>query len=282
LIYALTSSAIYLAVALGLVLIFGVTDILNFAHGALITLAAFAVVLLQPKVGVPGAIVISILGVGAIAGLMYYGGFRFTIGNHLQGLGLSLGLLTIFTNYMIYKYSTLPRSLQGITAGYLSVPGGRIDLMRLWVPAGLAVVVALFWLVLRRSWIGLALRACGSDGDQFAASSIGLPPRRVGFYAFIASGIFAAIAGVAITLLSPITPSTGQDYLLEGFVVVVIGGMGSVGGAVVAALALGIIETFGERYISATYSDLYGYAFMIILLLVMPDGLFGRAARRAG
>jgi branched-chain amino acid transport system permease protein len=280
LIFGITQGAIYAAVGLGLVLVFGVTDIVNFAHGVFVTFGAFGVILLTPHVGFVPALLITLVGVALAASVVYLGGFQFTIGNHLQALGLSLAILLIVQNLMINKYSTAPR--QGPTIDGL-VPlfgGAKVAAVRFVVLGLLVVAVALIYLVLKKSWIGLALRVCGDDG--FAASTIGLSVRKVGLYAFAVSALLAAAVGVGVAAINPVTPLTGTEYLLEGFVVVIIGGLRSVPGALVAGIGFGIIEGMGSQYISPAYTNLYGFVLMIGVLLVWPNGIFNRAARRAG
>lgn len=280
LLFGIMQGSIYTAVALGLVLIFGVTDIVNFAHGELVTFGAFGIILMAPEIGYLPALVLTLVGVGVIAGIMYLGAFQFTIGNHLQGLVLSLGLLLIIQNTMIREYTTIPRRGPSFS-GFIDLPGGdaRIATVRIVVLALLLAAAAVFYFALKRSWIGVALRACGSD--EFAASTIGLSARRVGLYAFVVSGILAAAAGVAIAALFPVTPLTGTGFLLKGFVVVIVGGLGSVTGALVAGVALGVLESMGGRYIDPALTNVYGFVFMIAVLLIAPQGLFNRSVRRA-
>jgi branched-chain amino acid transport system permease protein len=262
------------------VLVFGVTDIVNFAHGVFVTFGAFGVILLTPHLGFLPALLATLAGVCLAAVVFYLGGFQFTIGNHLQALGLSLALLLIIQNLMIGEFSTSPR--QGPTIeGFIPLVGGaKVATVRVVVLALLVLAVTVIYLVLKRSWVGLALRVCGDDG--FAASTIGLSVRKVGLYAFAVSALLAAVAGVGIAAINPVTPLTGTEYLMKGFVVVIIGGMRSVPGALVAGVGFGIIEGLGAQFISPAFTNLYGFLLMIVILLMWPNGIFSRAARRAG
>lgn len=278
--FGIMQGAIYAAVALGLVLIFGVTDVVNFAYGELVTLGAFGVILLTPPLGFPIALVATLLAVAAFSGLLYHGAFKFTIGNHLQGLVLSLGLVLIVENVLLRRYSDNPRRGPAVD-GFLNLPGdGRIAMSRVIVVVALLLTVAAFYLILTRTWIGIALRACGSD--HAAAATLGLSARKVGFYAFVVSGLLAAAAGVAIASIYPVNPLTGVGFLLKGFVIVIIGGAGSVTGAVGVALALGLLESLGASYIDPAITDVYGFVLMIVVLLIAPEGITNRQARRAG
>jgi branched-chain amino acid transport system permease protein len=279
-VFGVTQGSIYAAVAVGLVLVFGVTDIVNFAYGEIVTLGAFGVILFAPKIGFAPALIGTVVVLAIASALVYEGAFKFTMGNHLQGLVLSLGLLLIIQNSELRIFGGQTRDGPSVS-GILTIPGvGRIGWSRIIVLVALLVAVAVVYSVLRWSWVGIALRACGSD--QYAAATVGLSARRVGLYAFALSGVLAAAAGVAIAAIYPVTPLIGFSFLLKGFVVVIIGGTGSVMGALVASLALGVIESLGVTYISPSISTVYGLVLMIAVLLIAPNGLFNRAARRAG
>lgn len=101
-------------------------------------------------------------------------------------------------------------------------------------------------------------------------------------YAFVVAAVLGAIAGITYASVFPVTPFIGVDLLLKGFVVVIIGGLGSAPGALVAAIMLGVLESLGIRYFDPTLGDAYGFVLMIIVLLMAPQGLFNRKAVRAG
>lgn len=280
LMFGFTQGSIYAAVALGLVLVFGVTDIVNFAYGEFVTLGAFGVILFAPDIGFAAALIGTLVVLGLASALLYQGAFKFTMGNHLQGLVLSLGLLLIIQNTELRLFGGATRYGPTISE-VVDIPGvGRISVSRIVVFVALLVVVGAVYSVLRWTWVGIALRACGSD--QFAAATVGLSARKVGLYAFALSGILAAAAGVGIAAIYPVTPLIGFTFLLKGFVVVIIGGVGSVMGALVASLALGAFESLGATYISPSITTVYGLVLMIVVLLIAPNGLFNRAAGRAG
>lgn len=280
LLFGVTQGSIYAAVALGLVLVFGVTDIVNFAYGEAVTLGAFGVILFTPRIGFVMALIVTLVFLALASAALYQGAFRFTMGNHLQGLVLSLGLLLIIQNTELRLFGGATR-MGPAPDTILTLPGaGRVALARIIVLVALLVLVAVTYSVLRWSWVGIALRACGSD--QFAAATVGLSARRVGLYAFAISGVLAGAAGVAIAAVYPVTPLVGFTFLLKGFIVVIIGGVGSVTGALVASMVLGVFESLGSTYISPSITTVYGLVLMIVVLLVAPNGLFNRAARRAG
>lgn len=279
LLYGVMMGGIYTLVGLGLTVVFGVTHILNFSHSEFVTMGAFGVVLLTPGWGFFPAVLMTLAGLAIFGALLFLGAFRRTIGNHLQGLALSLGLLLFLQNFLLRQLSGNPRRGPRVT-GYIEIFDNRIPVGRLIVLGVTFVVVAVLAVALKKSWVGIALRATGDDG--FASSTIGLSARRVGMYAFVVAAVLGAIAGITYASVFPVTPFIGVDLLLKGFVVVIIGGLGSAPGALVAAIMLGVLESLGIRYFDPTLGDAYGFVLMIIVLLMAPQGLFNRKAVRAG
>lgn len=273
-------AGLYTLVGLGLTITFGVTHILNFAHGEFVTVGAFAVIGFSATMGTPAAIPLAILVAVLAAGLAYAIGFVFTIGNHLQGLAFSLGLLLFTENVFLELFSSIPRNGPRIE-GTLALPGGeQIAWSRVVVIIITATLVAVAAIALKRTWVGLALRATGED--RFAAATLGMSAKRVGLYAFLVAAALAAVAGICIASVSPVTPSIGVSFLLTGFVVAIIGGLGSPEGVLIASLILGIVEAFTSRYVDPSMTGVYTYAVMILVLLAMPQGLFNRKVVRAG
>jgi branched-chain amino acid transport system permease protein len=271
---------LYTLVGLGVTLTFGVTHILNFGHGEFVTIGAFSFITLAAVVGAGAALPLSLLVAAVISALIYLVGFRRTIGNHLQGLAFSLGLLLFSESLLTSTFSATPRTGPRIDSTVTLIGQEQVPVGRIVVIAVTLLVVIGTALALKRTWIGLALRACG-DGE-FAATTLGLSARRVGLYAFVVAGVLAAIAGMCIASVVPVTPATGLAFLLKGFVVAIIGGLGSAGGTLVAGMLLGVFEALGTRYVDAGLTNAYGFVLMIVVLLIAPGGLFNRKVVRAG
>ncbi|WGX96077.1 branched-chain amino acid ABC transporter permease [Nocardioides sp. L-11A] len=280
LLLGLMQAGLYTLVGLGLTITFGVTHILNFAHGEFVTIGAYSVigfaVLAPTALAIPLALLVAV----AVAAVVYLVGFAFTIGDHLQGLAFSLGLLLFSENLFLQLFSAIPRTGPRVE-GTLSLPGGdQIAWARIVVILVTAAIVIGCAVALKRTWVGLALRATGDE--RFAAATLGLSARRVGLYAFVVAGVLAAIAGLCIASVTPVTPSIGMSFLLTGFVVAIIGGLGSPVGVLVASLLLGLVEAFAARYADPSMTSVYTFTAMIVVLLVMPQGLFNRKQVRAG
>ena len=150
---------------------------------------------------------------------------------------------------------------------------------RLVAMLGTVVILVVFYLVIKKSWIGLAFR--GAAQNRVGIQTAGLNVRRIDELAF---GIGVAMAAAAGALLAPvflIYPENGVITTLKGFEIIVIGGLGSIPGCLVAALLLGVVEKLGAVYISSSYEHLYGFLLLMLLLAVRPTGLFGERERLA-
>jgi branched-chain amino acid transport system permease protein len=187
----------------------------------------------------------------------------------------------------------LSLGLQGVTAlingPFAHSPGSNLpDVQLLTLPVSGARVAAslgalvgliIFYVVIRRTWIGMALRAAAQS--RAGVETVGLNLMRLDQVAF---GIGVALAAMAGALLAPVFlvyPLNGQVTTTKGFEIVIIGGLGSIRGAVVAAFMVGIVESLGSAYISSTFQSVYGFALLMIVLLVRPLGLFGERERIA-
>ena len=164
--------------------------------------------------------------------------------------------------------------LDFVQIGPLQTEGAR-------VAASISALVALgiFWLVIKRTWVGLALRAAAQN--RVAAQTSGVDVYRLDATAF---AIGVALAGLAGALLAPLFmafPTTGAVTTVKGFEIIVIGGLGSIPGALIGGLMLGVVETLGTAFISSPYQNAYGFLLVIIVLLVRPNGLFGERGREA-
>src|SRR6185312_4348764 len=137
----------------------------------------------------------------------------------------------------------------------------------------------LFWLVISKTWIGLALRAMAQN--RVAAQTSGVDVFRLDAIAF---AIGVALAGLAGALLAPVFlvyPTNGIVTTVKGFEIVVIGGLGSIPGALIAGVLLGLIESFGAAFIDSAYQNIYGFALVLLILALKPTGLFGERGREA-
>lgn len=276
---ALMISGVYALVALGITVIFGLTGIVKFSIGELLTLGAFLTFSFwDHNVSYFLAIPLAALAVGALSLLMERFAFRFTLQQPINGFIVSLGLILVLQNSIIEIWETRPRAVQGpFTTNVWDLGGVRMGVQSwfvIWVTIGLIV---LLFLCLRYTKWGRAVRACAEDRD--AAALMGIPVGLVIAGTFVLGGGLAAVAGGLLVSIQTVHPYTGLTLLLKGFAVALVGGLGSIEGAVVAALLVGTAETMAAAYVASEWRDGYTFALMILILLWRPTGLFRARGR---
>jgi len=274
------SGTLYALVAVGLTMTFGIMNITNFAHGEFLMVGAFATYALTVS-GVP--FVLALLGGAAAAAvlgvLVERSTFRYTLADPINGLVVSLGLIAILQNGMAMMVGTEFFNLAPPYAGTVDVGGVVIATQRLFTIGFGVVAIAGVWVLLRRSSLGRSLRALAVD-----PTAAGLMGVRTGYMYSAAFALGCGLAGLAGGLLAalfPASPFMGAAPVAKGFIVIVLGGLGSVPGAIAGGLILGIVESLGAGYISSAFRDGFGFVALILLLLVKPSGLFGVMERRA-
>lgn len=268
---------VYALGALGLNLIFGVAKVVNFAHGEFLMLGMFAAYWLMTLTGINpyfGAPIIAAVFFGL--GLLFYGGLmRFTIYKpELTQVFATLGLSILLQNLALLAWSADYKTIQVMPEGWESLRflGTYVPTNRLIAFAYAGVILIGVVTFLRTTFLGRAIEAVSQD--LMAARLMGVDPNRVFLITF---GLGIALTGVAGGVLMPsfyAFPSVGSFFVLVSFVVVVLGGLGSVTGTIVGGLALGIVET-GIGYIAPDLKEATHFVLLILLLAVRPHGLLG-------
>ncbi|MDA8248459.1 MAG: branched-chain amino acid ABC transporter permease [Rhodospirillales bacterium] len=276
----LLTGAVYALVALGLTLVYGVLHIINFAHGALLSCAMFAVWGLASAFGVDPYAAIVPLALAFFA--VGYALQRFVIGpaSHDDDgnmLLVTLGLSIAIENALLAVFHSDTRTLAG-DASFQVVPFGPmlISRPRLIGFAGALAVSALLWLLLARTDTGKAIRAVARE--KLGARLAGIDVRHV--YA-VTFGLGCACLAVAACLLLPtfyVNPRVGNAFVLVAFTIVVLGGMGSVPGALLGGLFVGVVESLGGLFLGDSLGQLGIFVIFILVLLLRPTGLFGAKA----
>jgi branched-chain amino acid transport system permease protein len=233
--------SIYAVVALGLTMIFGLLGILNFAHGQLLMLAAFAVYLFT-SLGLNFALALAaaVLCVAILAVVLERVVFRPVEGIEISGLIVSIGLIGIIQNLALYAFGTDYRSLPVSFPGAIAIGGVVFVWQRVFIFAVCMVIVLALFAFLRLGKWGVAMRATLQNRD--AAALVGIPSRTIVTLTFGISGAMAATAGGLIGTIFPVEPMMSNQVLLKGFIAVILGGAGSPVGAVLGALILGVPE----------------------------------------
>ena len=276
----LMTGAVYALIALGLTLIYGVLHIINFAHGALLTAAMFAAFFAYQWLGIDPYL--AAIGLTPLFFLLGYGLQRFVIGPAAHGedrniLLVTLGLAVVIENALLYAFRAdtrtinLPYAFNVIEVGtaFLAVP--RV------IAFGVVIVVALaLWLIMRFTDTGKAIRAVAKE--KLGAELSGIDVAHV--YA-VTFGLGTACLAVAACLLLPtyyVNPHAGNAFVLIAFTIVVLGGMGSVAGALLGGLIIGVVESLCGLYLGESLGQIGIFVIFILVLLFRPTGLFGERA----
>lgn len=276
----LLTGAVYALVALGLTLIYGVLHIINFAHGALLTAAMFTAYFAFKTVGLDPYVAVFLL--TPIFFFLGYALQRFVIGPASHGddrnmLLITLGLAVIIENTLLFAFRAdtrtieLPYAFATINLGFtfLAVP-------RLLGLIAALIVAATLWLMMNRTDVGRAIRAVAKE--KLGAELVGIDVAHV--YA-VTFGFGTACIAVAACLLIPsyyVNPTAGNAFVLIAFTIVVLGGMGSVPGALIGGLVTGVAESLSGLFLGESLGQIGIFLTFIIVLLVRPRGLFGARA----
>lgn len=275
---------LYALIAVGLALIFGVLEIINFAHGEFLMLGAFAMAFALPAFGLlyGPALAVSVAAT-AIAGLVLYELFLAKLGQgeFERSILITMGISMILLYGMQYLFTATPRMVDtsfgfaGVTIGAIRVTWSRI--------IGGAVAVAAFALlyaVLILTQFGRAMRAIAQNRD--AALMVGIRPRTVARNAVMLATALCGLAGAVLAPIQLVQPAMGQAMIFKAFALVIIGGLGNMAGAFAAALALGMIESWIGGFFDIIWQEAAVFTLMIAVVLVKPDGLFQRGGMRIG
>jgi len=276
---ALRQSGVYALVALGITVIFGLTGIVKFSIGELLTIGAFLTFSFwdHNRMSYFLAVPAAALAVGLLSLLLERAAFRFTLDQPINGFIVSLGLIVVLQNSVIEIWGTEAKSIALPFTKVWEVGGVHMpanDWFIIWAAVGL--IVGLFML-LRYTKYGRAMRACAEDRE--AAALMGIPVDYVIAGTFALGGMLAATAGGLLGSSQHIDVYLGSTYLLKGFAVALLGGLGNIEGAVVAAVLVSVTETMAAGYGPGEWRDGYAFGLMILVLLVRPTGLFAARGR---
>ena len=276
----LMTGAVYALVALGLTLIYGVLHIINFAHGALLTAAMFAAFFAHKLLGLDPYV--AALGLTPLFFLLGYGLQRFVIGPAAHGedrniLLVTLGLAVVIENALLYAFRGDTRTINlryafdvvEIGPAFLALPRVIAFVVVIAVAIGL-------WLVMQWTDTGKAIRAVAKE--KLGAELSGINVAHI--YA-VTFGLGTACLAIAACLLIPtyyVNPHAGNAFVLIAFTIVVLGGMGSVSGALVGGLFVGVVESLSGLYLGESLGQVGIFAMFILVLLVRPSGMFGERA----
>jgi len=270
----------YAAVTVGISISFGMLDVVNIAHPAFIILGSYIAYIVNITYGVDPILVAFVALpafylLGAAVYQVYYLSFERRGQEALRGLAFFFGLLFITEVSLILVFGVDYRYVEAVYIG----PTWRIGFLdlplRLLVPCVVAVLLVIaLQLLLTRSFIGRAIMAVAQD--QLALQLMAANPVRIKRIAFGISIATAALAGAFLIIIQPVEPSVGREYIGRVFAICVLGGMGSLPGTVIAAMLLGVVESFTATFYGPSWAPAVAFGFLLLTLAVRPAGILGR------
>ena len=271
----------YAAVALGLSITFGQLDIVNIAHPTFVISGSYVVYIINENFGFdPVLIGVVFVPVFYLLGVLlyrvYYVCFERTGQESLIGLAFFFGLMFIIEVLLILAYGVDYRLVE---APYIGKTWrlGFIDFpLRMAVPAVVSLIMTgLVVLFMSKTFIGKAIQAVSQD--RVALQLMGADPVKVKQIALGIGIATAVVAGALLIIIQPVEPSVGRLYIGRIFAIVVLGGMGSISGTFIAALLIGVVESFVATFYGPSWAPAVGYGILLLTLAIRPQGLFGRA-----
>ncbi|HVY42517.1 MAG TPA: branched-chain amino acid ABC transporter permease [Hyphomicrobiaceae bacterium] len=271
----------YALLALGFTLIFGVLGVINFAHGAFYVLGGYLAYAAVHHLGVPYAlaVVLAALGTAALGYLFEMLLLERMIEDHLATLMLTLGLYLVMATGVLVVFGPESPQFQFPVQGTLRWGGFYIPLENLVVLLICLATISIVYLLMYRTDFGRALRALADDRN--VAAAVGLRSRLLFPLAFALAAGLAGLTGALVTPILSLAPHLGDPVLATSFLVVILGGLGSIGGATAAAFIVGLVEAYSSVYLGGSKGALALFVLVLIVLVVRPQGLFGRDVRRA-
>jgi len=272
----LVLGSIYALIALGLNLIWSITDIPDFSQGGIYVIAAYVVYFSITSLSIPWYIAIFVAAlVGAI---MAYSFERFLYRrwrgrtDHIQLL-CAIALFFLLANLAIYLWTAKSLNLEHYIKGIVNIFGVGVSYQRLMIIAVVIILFVVINLFLKKTKTGKAIRAATQDIE--VAPWMGIDINKVFSIIFAMGGALSGIAAALIAPVFAVYPMMGELPLLKALVVVILGGKGSLGGTLIAGMGLGVLESLGAGYLSTSYQHGYAFIILLIVLIFKPQGLFG-------
>jgi branched-chain amino acid transport system permease protein len=271
----------YALISIGFTFIFGIMGVVNFAHGGFYVLGGYFAYSLTHSLGLPfaAAVVVAMLGTGVLGYVIERLFVEKYVADHLSTMLITLGIYQIMTTGVTLTYGAEPAEFRFPVSGSLRGPGFYIPYANMIVFVVCAVAIGAVYYLVFKTRYGIALRAMADDGP--VARAQGIHPARMFPMAF---GIATALAGLTGALVTPILalePHGGEAVLGKAFVIVILGGLGSITGAMLSAFIVGLIEAYASVYLGGSMGALALFILVVLILLVRPQGLFGTVARKA-
>ena len=261
-------------VASGLTLIFGIMDVVNFAHGELFMLGAYiGVVVLATTGSFWLALVVASLVVALLGAALQIVTLRPLLGRDpLTTILATFGISLVLQNYALWQFGPVARKIQEPLTGHFQLFYLEYPWYRLLIAGLSAVIIGALWLFLKHSTYGIWIRA--TTQDRVMAQAMGIPVPRVHTAVFAIGAGMAAASGVLFGPLVGVNHAMGVDWVLKAFIVVVVGGMGNLGGSIAAAIFISLLESYASIWVSPAQAVIVSFVVLILTLLYRPTGLF--------
>jgi len=284
----LTRGSIYALIALGYTMVYGIIELINFAHGEIYMIGAFTALIVSSVLAFAGLSGLSVLFLAAAVAIIYSAAYGFTVekiaykplrqASRLSPLISAIGMSIFLQNYVMLAQTSdfLPFPSLLPELPFLEGLGFSIGSTELIILMTTAVSMVLLTLLIKFTKMGKAMRATAQDRKM--AMLVGVDVNRTISYTFIIGSVLAAIGGVLIAShIGRINFYIGFIAGIKAFTAAVLGGIGSIPGAVLGALVLGWTESFATGYVSSDYEDVFAFLLLVIILIVRPSGLLGRS-----
>ena len=286
LINGLTVGGVYALIALGYTMVYGILELINFAHGEIYMIGAFTALIIASVLAMWGMSGLSVLILASVVAVIYSAAYGFTVEKiaykplrqapRLSPLISAIGMSIFLQNYVLLaqtsEFLPFPNLLPDLQ--FLAPYAGLIGSTEFIIIATAAVIMVILTVLIKFTKMGKAMRATAQDRDM--AMLVGVNANRVISNTFIIGSALAAVGGVLIAShIGRINFYIGFLAGIKAFTAAVLGGIGSIPGAVLGALVLGCTESFGTGYISSDYEDVFAFVLLIVILIVKPSGLLG-------
>ncbi len=279
--------AVYVLFALGLTLIFGVMRIINFAHGEFFSLAALLAATVTGQLagshGLPLwlsyliAVLASLATVLVVGFAIYRFGLHRLLRDMVGGFIFSLGLVLLMQGLLFEIFGGQPHNAPSLIDGRVTIFGAAMSTQRLVICIVSLAIAAGLYLFIRRSKLGMGLVAMADDHE--AAMLQGVPYKRIALYGFLIGTLLAAIAGCLVAPIGVVVPSIGESYLINGFMIVILGGLGSVPGAIIASFLFAFVHSLIGYFFDLSIASIMIFVAVVAVLILRPEGLTGNVER---
>jgi len=270
----LVSGMILALVASGLTLIFGIMDVVNFAHGELFMLGAYVGTTTLVATGsFWAALLVASVLIGLLGAALQITTLRPLLGRDpLTTILATFGISLVLQNYALWQYGPVARKIQEPFTGHFRLFHLDYPYYRIVIAVLSAAIIGGLWLFMKYGTYGIWIRA--TTQDRVMASAMGIPVPLVHTGVFAIGAAMAAASGVLFGPLVGVNHAMGLDLILRAFIVVVVGGMGNLGGSVLAAIFISLAESFASIWVSPAQAVIVSFVVLILTLLVRPTGLF--------